>query len=106
MTPYLKKNKRMALVSRYYPISEGLYFYLFHHNYILYLFACNLITVAIFTFGFLKTVINKLLTLHRNYLHEREEREILARRVNQIYLAQLPANNNHARAVPALRFYS
>ena len=100
------KNKRMALVSRYYPISEGLYFYLFHHNYILYLFVCNLITVAIFTFGFLKTVINKLLTLHRNYLHEREEREILAQRVNQIYLAQLPANNNHARAVPALRFYS
>ena len=101
-----KKDKRLALVSRYYPISEGLFFFLTHHNYILYLFACNLITVAIFSFGFLKTVINKLSTLHRNYLHEREEREILARRVNQIYLAQLPANNNHARAVPALRFYS
>ena len=98
------KDKRLALVSRYYPISEGLFFFLTHHNYILYLFVCNLITVAIFSFGFLKTVINRLLTLHRNYLHEREEMENLARRVNQIYLAQLPANNNHARAVPALRF--
>ena len=80
------KNKRLALVSRYYPISEGLFYVLTRHNYILYLFACNLITVAIFSFGFLKTVINWFMTLHRNYLHEREERETLARRVNQIYL--------------------